>query len=156
VIRTSLLALAGLAALAGGPAQAQDAAPICTQTTRDCYARTAQAYFDAILKGDGAALPFASDVRVTEQNHVIATSREAFLKEFKTTGATKGLRNLRMMVDEQSGQVMVLVLSDVRMEGKAPFTVRRIQRMKIDRGLIREIELYVSLDDKPDPLWPDA
>jgi hypothetical protein len=148
----AVLALLGLA----GRAAAQDARPLCTTADRTCLKLTATAYFDAVLKADGAALPFASDVRVTEQGHVVATSRAAFLKEFKTTGATKGLRNMRMVVDETAGEVAVLVLGDVRMEGQAPFTVRRIQRMKIDRGLIREIELVIYIDKNPAPLWPDA
>jgi hypothetical protein len=149
----------GLAALAlliaAAPAAAKDAAPLCTDTTRDCYARTARAYFDAILAGRADDVPFADNVRVTEQDHLIATSRADFLKEFRSTGATKGLRNLRMLVDEQRGEVAVMVLSDVEMPDKPPFTVRRIQRLKIERGLIREVELIVFIDPRPDALWPD-
>ncbi|WP_439486878.1 hypothetical protein [Blastomonas fulva] len=142
-----------LALLASAPAG--DAEPLCTEPTRACYEKTARAYFDAILAGRADNVPFAANVRVTEQDHVIATSRADFLKEFRSTGATKGLRNLRMLVDEKLGLVAVMVLSDVEMPGQAPFTVRRIQRLKIERGLITEVELIILIDQKADALWPD-
>jgi hypothetical protein len=147
----ALALIAGMAA----PARAADAVPLCTEATRACLARTAQAYFDAILAGQADKVPFADKVRVTEQNHLIATNRTDFLKEFKSTGATKRLRNLRMLVDPVVGQVAAMVLSDVEMPGQAPFTVRRIQRLKIERGLITEVELVIFIDPKPDALWPD-
>lgn len=139
------------------PAHAGDAKPLCAEATRACLVRTADAYFKAILEGHADAVPFAANVRVTEQDHVIATSRDTFLHEFKSTGATKGLRNMRMLVDEKAGEVMVLVLSDVQMKGQAPFTVRRAQRMRIVKGLITEVELVVYIDkSSPVALWPDA
>ena len=141
--------------LAAAPGLAVDAAPLCIKATRKCMSKTARAYFDAILAGRADKVPFADDVRVTEQNHLIATNRTDFLKEFKSTGATKRLRNMRMLVDPVSDQVAVMVLSDVEMPGQAPFTVRRIQRLKIERGLITEVELIVFLDPKPAALWPD-
>lgn len=152
--RASLAALAVIAANPS-PARADDAAPLCTEASRECYAKTARAYFDAILAGQADKVPFADTVRVTEQNHLIATDRAAFLQQFRSTGATKRLRNMRMLVDAVSGQVAVLVLADVEMPGQAPFTVRRIQRLKIDRGLITEVELIIFSDPKPEPLWPD-
>lgn len=136
-------------------AHANDGAPLCTAATPKCYRTTARAYFDAILAGKADRVPFAGNVRVTEQDRLVATSRAAFLKEFVSTGATKKLRNMRMLVDTDSGQVAVMVLSDVEMPGQAPFTVRRIQRLKIERGLISQVELVVFSDPKPDALWPD-
>ena len=149
----------GVAALAlliaTAPAAARDATPLCTETTRTCYARTARAYFDAILAGRADDVPFADKVRVTEQGRVIATSRADFLKEFRSTGATKGLRNLRMLIDEKRGEVAVMVLSDVAMPDQPAFTVRRIQRLRIERGLISEVELIVFIDSEPQALWPN-
>lgn len=137
------------------PVPGDSAAPLCTATTRQCYRKTARAYFEAILAGEADRVPFAANVRVTEQNHLVATSRAAFLKEFKSTGATKRLRNLRMLVDTVRGEIAVMVLADVVMPDKPPFTVRRIQRLKIERGLITEVELVIFLDSKPDALWPE-
>lgn len=142
-------------AAVGAPAWAEDAVPLCTDATRQCYAATARAYFDAILAGKADKVPFAETVRVTEQNHLIASNRADFLKEFKSTGATKRLRNMRMLVDPVRGQVAVMVLADVEMPGQAPFTVRRIQRLKIERGLITEVELIIFSDPKPEAIWPD-
>jgi hypothetical protein len=148
-------AAVALLAIGGVAARADDAVPLCTKATRQCYAATARAYFDAVLAGQADKAPFADNVRVTEQNHLIATKRADFLKEFKSTGATKRLRNMRMLVDPARGQVAVMVLADVEMPGQAPFTVRRIQRLKIERGLITEVELIIFSDPQPDALWPD-
>lgn len=123
-ITAAALALLALAP----PALAEVAVPLCTDATRQCYADTARAYFDAILEGRADKVPFADNVRVTEQNHLVATTRADFLKEFTSTGATKRLRNMRMLVDEARGQVAVMVLADVEMPDRPPFTVRRIQR----------------------------
>jgi hypothetical protein len=153
-MRQTLLAAAALGCVAT-PAQAADAVPLCVKKTRPCYEKTARAYFRAILEGKADRVPLAANVRVTEQGHVVATSRADFLKEFKATGATKGLRNMRMLVDVTTGQVAVLVLANVRMRGKPPFTVRRIQRLKIERGLITEVELIIFLDANPAALWPN-
>lgn len=149
------LAAGALALVAAFPAGASDAVPLCTDQSRECLAATARAYFAAILTGQATKIPFADNVRVTEQNHLVATRRADFLKEFKSTGVTKRLRNVRMVIDAKHGEVAVLALSDVEMPGQAPVTVRRIQRLKITRGLIREVELIVVSDAKPDALWPD-
>lgn len=137
-------------------AYADDATPVCTTPTRACYIRTAQAYFAAILDGQGAAVPFASDVRVTEQGNLVAASRADFLSQFKTTGVTKRLRNMRIIVDTTKGEVAVLVLADARPDNEPPYTVRRIQRMKIVGGLIHEVEIVIYKDDHADSLWPDV
>ena len=152
--RSMITTLTLLAAMAA-PARADEAAPLCTATTRPCLAATARAYFAAILAGDAAWVPFADAVRVTEQNHLIATSRAGFLKEFKSTGATKRLRNMRMLIDPNRGEVAVMVLSDVEIPEQSHFTVRRIQRLKIVHGLITEVELIVLSDPTSDALWPD-
>ena len=131
------------------------AKPLCSTGDRACLVRTATSYFDGILKADGSKVPFAAHVRVTEQGEVMATSRTEIVAALKTTGATRALRNMRMMADPATGQVAVFVLSDVQIDGKQPFTVRRAQRMKIERGLIQDVEIVLFKDDSPDALWPD-
>ena len=134
--------------------RAQDAKPLCVEATRACYETTAKAYFDGLLKADGSAVPFASDVRVTEQGRVVVTSRAAFLSEFKASGATREFRNIRMVVDEQAGEAALFLVADVRaINGEKPYTVRRGQRMKIVKGLIKEVELIYFVDPKGDDLW---
>ena len=148
-------ALAFLLTMTATPLRAQDAKPLCTAATRACFAKTAQAYFDGILKADGAAVPFASDVRVTEQGRVVVTSRAAFLSEFKASGPTKAFRNIRMVFDEKAGEVAIFMLADVQFDGQKPYTLRRTQRMKIVKGLITEVELILyEDDDNSKPLWP--
>ncbi len=150
-----LIGLVMMSAASAAFADTGDATPLCTDSTRACYVRTAKAYFEAIMHANGSAVPFAKDVRVTEQGHVVATSRANFLAEFKSTSATKGLRNMRLLVDEPKGEVIVFVLGDVQMEGQAPITVRRAQRMKIVHGLIKEVEILVYIDSAPTAMWPD-
>ena len=154
---TWILALALIsAAFAPSVASAQDAKPLCREPTRACVEKTVRAYFDGLLKADGAAVPFASDVRVTEQGKVLLTSRAAFLSAFKASSATKGFRNVRMVVDEKAGEAAIFMLADVRPDiGEKPYTVRRAQRMKIVNGLITEVELLIYVDQNPAALWPD-
>lgn len=152
---SGLIGLIMMSTVSVAMADAGDATPLCTESTRACYVRTAKAYFEAIMRADGTAVPFAKDVRVTEQGHVVASSRADFLAEFKSTSATKGLRNMRILIDEPKGEAIVFVLGDVQMEGQAPITVRRAQRMKIVHGLIKEVEILVYIDSAPKAMWPD-
>lgn len=134
---------------------AHDALPLCTAATRACDMEAAKAYFDAISKTGGAAAPFAADLRVTEQGQVLATSRAEFLAALSNAAAPAALRNVRFLVDETEGEVAVLALADVRDAGEPPYTVRRIQRMRIVHGLIHDVELVIYKDQNQGALWPD-
>jgi hypothetical protein len=134
---------------------AQDAQPLCTAATRACDMLTAKAYFDAVSKTAGAVAPFAADLRVTEQGQVLATSRSDFLSVLAKAAAPAAWRNMRFLVDETEGEVAVLALADVHNAGEPPYTVRRIQRMRIVHGQIHEVELVIYEDQNPGALWPD-
>jgi len=148
--RTALASAALL--LAATPAAA---APLCTSPARACLERTVDAYFAGLLKGDGSAVPFAPDVRATEQETIAVTTRAGFLTEFKESGAIKDVRDRHYYTDEKSGDVTAFVLVDVRsVNGAKPFTVRRAQRFRVVKGMITQVEIlnYGSTSDQP--LWP--
>jgi hypothetical protein len=140
---------------AGPAVSAQDGLPLCTTETRACDMLTAKAYFDAVAKKDGAAAPFAADLRVTEQGQVLATSRAQFLAELAKAGASGAWRNMRFFVDESAGEVAVFALADMRDAGDLAYTVRRTQRMRIAHGLIQDVELVIYKDRNQGALWPD-
>lgn len=149
------MALAGAASLLAMGPPAAAPTPLCTSPARACLERTVDAYFTGLLKGDGSAVPFADNVRATEQETVAVTNRAGFLAEFKASGAIKGFRDRRYYTDAQSGDVTAFLLVDVRaVAGAKPFTVRRAQRFRVRNGLITQVEIlnYVSASEQP--LWP--
>ena len=151
------LAALSLASAESTPvARATDAKPLCTEAKRACYETAAKAYFAGLLQANGTAVPFADAVRVTEQGKIVASSRAEMVAAFKLSGAAKAYRNVRMLVDEAAHSIVIFSISDVRPgKNEKPFSVRRAQRMKIERGLITEVELVFFLDANPMALWPD-
>lgn len=147
--------------LAGAPASAQSVPPVCAENSRACLVRTIEIYLDGLARNDASAIPFAPNVRCTEQGKVEAKDEAQFRRELTIYKVEMRTRNLRWLVDEKRGSVAVFYLLDVGVfRGDPPFTVRRGQRFRIERGLITEVEVLNFFDRQngryADPLWPES
>lgn len=153
------LALIGLACVAT-PGLAQQVQPACTDGSRACLLKTVKIYIDGLSRHDASAIPFAPNVRCTEQGDIVVKDEAKFRSEINISKDILGSRNVRYLVDEKTGEVGVFYMLDIgSMNGKPPFTVRRGQRFKVAGGLITEVEVYNFFDPKAGaealPLWPD-
>lgn len=159
--RGTILILAATALAAGaGPAFAQTVPPACRDASRACLLKTAKLYLDGLSRHDASAIPFAPDVRCTEQATIPVTDEKTFRSEINSSKAIIGLRNLRLMADPETASVAAFYVLDVAGEdGKPDYTVRRGQRFKIVGGLVREVEVFNYVDPAAKglapPLWPD-
>ncbi len=154
-----LLNIAGFSALviAASAAHAKDAPPLCTTPDRACLERTVNSYFRGLLRTDASTVPFADNVRATEQETVAVTSRVGFLSEFKASGAISGLRDIRLYTDVKTGDVTAFLMVDVRsVNGAKPFSVRRAQRFRVSNGLITQVEIINFNGKSTVSLWPAA
>jgi hypothetical protein len=142
------------------PVQAQGVRPLCTEATRGCLLKTARSYLEGLSHHDASAIPFAANVRCTEQGDVVVTNESKFRKEINSSTLILGARNLRMLADPETSSVAAFYILDIAAaDGKPAYTVRRGQRFKIVRGLVTEVEVFNYVDPKlpglAPPLWPD-
>ena len=172
MMRQTLLCAGALLALSGGTAQAQQVQPLCTENTRACLIRTAQSYLDSIVHHDGSKVPVTPHLRRTENGEVTADGEANFRAVQPQQPDNLGHANTRFFVDEQQGTVIYYTL--FRFTGKLdptrktqiddypplqkPFTTHMAERIKVERGLISEIEVIFenkvgTLDDPSG--WPD-
>jgi hypothetical protein len=159
------LALTSTAGLgAATPAAAQQVKPVCTDSSRACLIKTAQIYFDGLGRHDPSKIPFAPDVRCTEQGLVPVTNEAVFRSEIAGSKAITGVRNVRLFADPVTSSVGAFLLIDVDAittgdKTEPPYTVRRGQRLKIVKGLITEVEIFNYVDPAQKglaaPLWPE-
>ena len=156
--------------LAGAPAMAQQVKPGCTDNSRACMIRAATAYFDALVTHDASRVPFAADVRRTEQGHVTASGEQEIREHTKTQPDMRGRHNTRFWVDEEThnvvGHTLIRVLPDAEKADPArksiavsePRTGHIFERFKVEGGLIREIEAIFHLEKgtlEGQSGWPD-
>jgi hypothetical protein len=147
--------------LAAAPAAAQQVPPVCTDGSRACLVRTVEIYIDGLARNDASSIPFAPNVRCTEQGKVEANDEAQFRRELTVYKVEMRARNLRWIVDAAAGSVAVFYLLDIGVfRGDPPFTVRRGQRFRIEDGLITEVEVLNFFDRRggrfADPLWPES
>lgn len=178
--RTLLPSTAALLALATGAADAQQVKPLCTDNSRACLIRTAQAYLESIVHHDGSKVPVTPTMRRTENGEVTAEGEQNFREVQPQQPDNQGHTNTRFFVDEEQGTVIYYTL--FRFTGKLdpsrktqidnypplqkPFTTHMAERIKVEKGLISEIEVVFenkvgTMDDpsgwpeKPTPALPD-
>ena len=153
---------------------AQQVAPSCTDNSRACMIAAATAYLDSIIAHDASNVPFAPDIRRTEQGHVTAQGESQIRQLQKMQPDMAGRANTRFVVDEQSHTVVAYTLLKVT-GAKAdpnrktftdgappsqtkPSTVHLAERFKVEKGLITEIEAIFNIEtggtDAPSG-WPD-
>lgn len=142
-----------LTAFGAPPSFAQQFAPTCTQDTRACMIQAATAYLDSIVNHDASTVPFAPDVKRTEQGRITAMGESAIRESQKLQPDMAGHVNTRFFVEESSHNVIAFTL--LRVTGRKadpdrqtfsnvaerdPFTVHLAERFKVEQGLITEIE----------------
>jgi len=157
--RSLAILLAVAVAATAAPASAQKVRPVCRDNSRACLLRTARIYLDGLSRHDSRAIPFAPNVRATEQASIVVTNEAKFRSEIESSTAITGARNLRLMVDPGAQSVAAFYVLDIAGEkGKPAYSVWRGQRFKIVRGYVTEVEVYNYIE--PDPkgigaqLWP--
>ena len=163
-MKTTMIALALFAGLpltfGAAPAAAQQVKPVCTDSSRACLLRTVRIYIDGLSHHDASAIPFAPNVRCTEQGLVPVTDEKTFRSEINSSTAITGYRNLRLFADPETSSVGAFYMLDIAASATEPaYTVRRGQRFKVVGGYVTEVEVYNYVDPKlgrlADPLWPD-
>ncbi|WP_439486877.1 hypothetical protein [Blastomonas fulva] len=143
------------------PASAQQVTPLCTDGSRACLTRTVEVYLAGLAANDASAIPFAANVRCTEQGKIEAKDEATFRRELTIYKVDMKVRNTRWLVDEAAGSIAVFYLLDIGVfRGDPPFTVRRGQRFRIEKGYITEVEVLNFFDRQggryADPLWPES
>lgn len=166
--RTLAIAILSAGGLLAANACAQQVQPLCTQNSRPCLIATATTYIDALTRHDASKVPFAPDIRRTEQNRESATS-ESFIRQHTITQPDmEGHVGDRFFIDLESRNVVVF--TRLRVPGKVnprrppapappPTTVHLAERFKVEDGLIKEIEaIFVRQEGTMDgpTNWPAA
>lgn len=151
---------------------AQQVVPTCTQDTRECMIGAATSYLDSIVNHDASDVPFAPDVKRTEQGRITATGETEIRESQKLQPDMAGHVNTRFFVDVANRQVIAFTL--LRVTGRKedpdrrtfsdeavrdPFTVHLVERFKVVGGLITEIEAVFyreqgTMDGTSN--WPDS
>src|SRR4051812_9854118 len=94
-------------------AVAQQVKPLCTEQTRACMIATATTYLDALTHHDASKVPFAPDIRRTEQNRISATDETHIREHTITQPDMAGHVDDRFFVDEKTHNVVVFTLLKV-------------------------------------------
>ena len=140
--------------LAVAPARAADMTA-CTEATRACLTASAMTYIEGLQKGDGAGVRFAPHVRRTHNGGNKPEQGAEVLRARVSQERLTGHRNLRLTVDEKKGDVFAFWVTG----GPMPQTAHIAERVRVAKGLITEIEVFVVLDQRPAaeaaPVWPD-
>lgn len=165
--------LIGAAALLAIPGSlwAQQTAPICTENTRACMIVTAKTYLDALVAHDASKVPFAPDVRRTEQGRVTGVGEDELRASTKLQPDMTEHDNTRFFVDKETGNVIAYTLLRIPGTKADPnrktysdglevktSTVHLAERFKIENGLITEIEALFTIESgTADGVsnWPD-
>jgi hypothetical protein len=136
-------------------AHTQQVAGVCSDESRECMIAAATSYLEAIVHHDGSRVPFAPDVMRTEQGKVTgrnaAELRISLAKELDMSYS-----DTRFFVDEKQHDVIYFTLlrisaadrltapgRDSRPSTK-PMTIHLVERIRVKRGLITEIEAIYS------------
>ncbi len=154
------LGIATALALFSGPAMAA-----CTNDSRACLIEAATAYLDGLQSRNPDPVPLAPDVRVTEQGRVRGEGIAKIRENIRTLPPLAGRANTRFFVDEAAKTVVVYTLLKIpageAVPGRpspAPITDHATLRIRIDRGLIHEVEAIVFLETGTldgTSNWPD-
>ena len=161
-----------LAAPAVHPGEGGQVAPRCTDDSRECMIAAAKSYLDSIVNHDASDVPFAPNVKRTEQGRVTGEGAADIRESQKLQPDMDGHVNTRYFVDESTNNVVAFTL--LRVTGRQedpdrptfrgpgerdPFTVHLAERFKVENGLITEIEaIFYSEQGTMDGTssWPDA
>jgi len=127
----------------------------CTDASRACLIASAMTYVEGLWKADGKAVRFAPAVRRTHNGGNRPEDGDALIRERIAKERLTGYRNLRLVVDEKKGDVFAFWVT----AGPLPQTAHIAERIRVEKGLITQIEIFVALDNRPadqvQAVWPD-
>jgi hypothetical protein len=145
--RFSLAAILAGAAIAAVPtathATSVKAEP-CTDSSRSCKIATANTYLDALLSHDGSKIRLAPNARRTQNGSVTAENAEEIRTSLTSPtpdDVNTGIRDKRWFVAGE--HVTAFFLLDTSTLPPSPLhttTVHLVERFRVRRGLIHEIE----------------
>lgn len=166
----SALAFAALAPTA----HAQQIKPVCTDNSRQCLLTAARSYLDALWTHDGKKVLAHPDIRRTEQGRYPVQGEDKIRESMDMEPDMLEPANTRFFVDEEKGTVVYFTL--LRVTGtkadrnrktytdnrptnqRGPSTTHLAERIKVERGLITEIEAIFSVErgtTEGKSSWPD-
>jgi hypothetical protein len=137
-------AVLGFVAPAFAPAARAATPAPCVDSSRACLIATANTYLDALLSHDGSRIRLAANARRTE-NGMDTGDDAATIRKSVTTPTpdevNTGMRDKRWFVD--GDQATAFYLLDTSTLPPTPLhttTVHLVERFRVKRGLINEIE----------------
>jgi len=143
------------------------ARPPCTSRSTACLEKIAALYLEALRMHDGSKLPLAAEVRRTENALTNARGPYEVRESFARTTMVEGTRDARFYVDVARGEVVVFFRLDVDLKAadadattkagnteyrvavsvpEGTYTVHEVERFRIERGLITEIEIIAHVE----------
>lgn len=150
-MRYAFCFLATLAPMAAADAARSDDRRICTDNSRACLESTARLYLDALMSADDSQVPLAADVRRTHTlgngapvNQGRTISGEAAMRESIRQEKLASRGPVRLVTDEARQQVVAL-WDVVTATSPDQHHVAVMDRMQIDHGLIREVEVISAV-----------
>lgn len=129
----------------------------CGAPVRACLYEVASTYLEALMIADGSRVKFAPHVRRTQNGRNIQVGEEA-LRASVAREQLAFTRNFRLFADEHSGQVVALWLTGTNRPPDNVSTAHVIERLRIEDGLISEIEVFYPLEQGTldgTSGWPD-
>ncbi len=141
----ALIAIAGLAPVAGAQAKAKDQAgyPVTAECDRQCLEGMVRRYMDALVVRDPSRLPWADRVRFSENNVMLRVGDGTWNVADGEEG--KGL----IFADTKTGQAGYFGAIDQR--GQPTYFG---MRLKVKGGKIAEVETLTNMPDPAKPLSP--
>jgi hypothetical protein len=140
-----------------GHAQTTSGLETCTDASRQCMIASAMSYLDGLIKADGSKVRLARNVRRTETGTKTAIEGDEALRAAIGRERLKGRRNLRFFVEEPKHEVIAFWLAGTS-NPQSP-SAHIAERIKVDAGLITEIEVFWASDDRAFEAsqsgWPD-
>jgi hypothetical protein len=157
----SVVAIVILGIAAPALAGSAHAAASCVDASRACLIATANTYLDALLSHDGSRIRLAANARRTENGMDTGDGAAAVRKSVSRPTPDEvntGMRDKRWFVD--GDQAIAFYLLDTSTLPPTPLhttTVHLVERFRVRRGLIREIEAIFWVSPGPDQEgsgWP--
>ncbi|SNT17812.1 hypothetical protein SAMN06295912_1535 [Sphingomonas laterariae] len=148
--RYAYVLLGALAPLAAATASAGDDHRICADDGRACLESTARLYLDALMSADDSKVPLAADVRRTHAlgngapvNQGRTIVGEAAMRASIRAEKLTSRGPVRLFTDEERREVIALWESATATPAQRTITV--MDRIRIDNGLIREVEVISAV-----------
>ena len=137
-----------------GGEHTQGSSSPCTDNSRACLSETAMSYIEALWATDGTLARLHPNARRTHNGGGSVDEGGALIAEKISADEITGYKNLRLIVDDQKGDVFAFWIVEGPRGG-----AHVAERIRAQEGLITEIEVFVAMDERPideiENLWPD-